>query len=208
MAKVKRVDVCFAISLALTAALALCSLDTDEENRVKAQETQREQTSASAFVPAEMVKTEKVELPETNPPVALYNAPLAEDLQCFIIEQAEANGIDPAIIFAMAYRESTYKTNCIGDGGNSYGLLQVQPRWHYKRMQKLGCTDLLDPFQNVAVGIDYLAEQLDRYDGDIAKALTAYNRGHYAGTVTQYARDVLAKAEELAASTYIKDVKE
>jgi soluble lytic murein transglycosylase-like protein len=50
----------------------------------------------------------------------------------------------------------------------------------------------------VLVGVDFLAELLDRYDGNMAKALVAYNRGHYAGTITQYARDVLAKAEELA----------
>lgn len=133
---------------------------------------------------------------ETEPPVILYDVPLDESLQLHIIETAEDNGIDPAIIFAMAYRESTYRPGAIGDGGNSFGLLQIQPRWHSERMQRLGCPDLLDPFQNVTVGVDYLAELLNRY-GDIAAALTAYNRGHYAGTVTQYAWTVLAKAEEL-----------
>lgn len=64
-------------------------------------------------------------------------------------------------------------------------------------MEKLGCTDLLDPHQNVVVGIDYLAESIRRYDGDVAKALVAYNAGHYNGTVTAYAKSVLEKAEEL-----------
>lgn len=133
---------------------------------------------------------------ETEPQVILYDVPLEEELQLHIISQADEHGIDPAIVMAMAYKESTYRTDAVGDGGNSYGLLQVQPRWHYKRMQKLGCTDLLDPYQNVTVAVDYLAEQIDRY-GDLAKGLTAYNRGSYNGTVTQYAKTVLAYAEQI-----------
>ena len=136
------------------------------------------------------------ETTETEPPVVLYDVPLDCELQLHIISTAEAYGIDPAIIVAMAFRESTYNPNAIGDNGNSYGLLQVQPRWHYDRMQRLNCTDLLDPYQNVIVGTDYLAEQIDRY-GDLAKGLTAYNRGHYSGTITDYAKTIIAMANEL-----------
>lgn len=133
----------------------------------------------------------------TEPQVTLYDVPLDAELQLHIISEAEKVGIDPAIIFAMAERESTYRTDAIGDGGDSLGLLQVQPYWHSGRMEKLGCTDLLDPYQNVTVGIDYLCEQLNRY-GTIEAALTAYNRGHYNGTITEYAYDVISKAEKLA----------
>lgn len=138
----------------------------------------------------------ETEEPTIEPSVTLYDVPLSEELQLHIIETAEAHGIDPVVIFAMAYRESSYKADNIGDGGNSYGLLQVQPKWHKKRMEKLGCTDLLDPYQNVTVAVDYLAEQIARY-GDLTKGLVAYNAGHYKGAVTQYAKNVLATAEEL-----------
>ena len=161
-----------------------------------------ETTQESTEVATEpTVATEPPTVPETTevatePPLVLYDVPLDAELQLHIIEEADKHGIDPAIIIAMAYRESTYNANCIGDGGDSYGLLQVQPKWHKKRMEKLGCDDLLNPYQNVIVGIDYLCEQLSRY-GDIAKALTAYNRGSYDGTVTQYAKNVLASAEQI-----------
>ena len=134
---------------------------------------------------------------ETEPPVMLYDVPLSEDLQLYIIELCDARGIDPAIVMAIIYRESSYRAEVIGDNGNSFGLMQIQPRWNYTRMLKLGCTDLLDPYQNVKVGIDILAEQIYRYDGDIAKAVTAYNWGKFPGEVTQYAKDVLQKAQEL-----------
>lgn len=133
---------------------------------------------------------------EATEPTLLYDVPMDEELQLHIIKTAEANGIDPAIVIAMAWKESTYRSDAIGDGGNSLGLLQIQPRWHGGRMDKLGCGDLLDPYQNVTVGVDYLCELLSKY-GDMGKALTAYNRGHYAGEVTNYAWSVMAKAEEL-----------
>ena len=154
-------------------------------------------TQASTEPNVERVEEQPVEEVEETPSVALYDVPLDEELQLHIIEQAEARGIDPAIIMAMAYRESGFNAEAIGDGGDSYGLLQIQPRWHYARMERLGCADLLDPFQNVTVAVDYLAEQIDRYDGDVAKALVAYNQGHFKETITDYALAVLDMAAEL-----------
>lgn len=126
-----------------------------------------------------------------------FDVPLSEDLQNHIFRLCEEKGIDPAIIVAMIDRESDFDASNIGDNGNSFGLMQIKPRWHSKRMERLGCNDLLDPFQNVTVGVDYLCEQLNRYDGDMAKALVAYNQGSFKGTVTQYAKDVLEKAGDL-----------
>jgi soluble lytic murein transglycosylase-like protein len=71
-------------------------------------------------------------------------------------------------------------------------------------MEELGCTNLFDPFQNVTVGVDYLAELLDRY-GDIGKALTAYNRGSYKGIVTEYAQDIITMASKLEATKYVQN---
>lgn len=122
--------------------------------------------------------------------------PLDKELQNYIINQCHAKGIDPAVIMAMIDRESDYDPSNMGDGGRAYGLMQIHPRWHSERMQRLGCTELLDPYHNVTVGIDYLAELYSKY-GDIAKALTAYNQGSYKGTVTQYAKAVLNTANTM-----------
>lgn len=172
---------------AATSALTVKALDHPAEMPISGSEYREKIDRNSAVV-------QKMEQPE----VKLYDVPLGEDLQIHIIQTCEEHHIDPAIIMAMAYRESGYNAAAIGDNGDSYGLLQIQPRWHYERMQKLGCTDLLDPFQNVTVGVDYLAESLARYDGDMEKALVAYNQGHYNGTVTDYALTVLELAAELA----------
>ena len=72
-------------------------------------------------------------------------------------------------------------------------------------MEKLGAANLYDPKDNVLVGIDILAEKLDKYE-DIEKALIAYNAGdagakkHYfsKGVYSNgYSRAVLKIAEEI-----------
>lgn len=179
--------------------VAVCVLNYCGEPTVEAvAETTQESTEV---VTEPTIATEPPTVPETTtaetePPVVLYDVPLDEELQLHIIREAEKAGIDPAIVFAIAKKESTYNANAVGDGGDSIGLLQVQPYWHSGRMERLGCTDLLDPYQNVTVAVDYLSEQLSRY-GSMEAALTAYNQGHYNGTVTQYAQTVLAYAEQI-----------
>ena len=165
--------------------------------------SERSHTTVQAEVPREVHECPKAETVYIEVPVYVepeevyYDVLLTRELQDHIFAECEKHGIDPAIVIAMCYRESSYDAGAVGDNGRSFGLMQIQRRYHEERMERLGVTDLLDPLQNVTVGIDFLAELLDRYDGDVEKALTAYNRGHYAGTVTQYAVKVLEVAGEL-----------
>lgn len=195
----------FELVLAILAAVALIvgiivaaifcdSLEDQNEAAVAAGVFAVCKAAEETTVPVAEETTVPVVVEETR---TYFDVPLSEDLQNHIFRLCEDKGIDPAIIVAMCYRESTYNANKIGDNGQAFGLMQIWPRWHYLRMLKLDCTNLLDPFQNVTVGVDYLCEQLNRYDGDMAKALTAYNRGSYSGTVTAYARNVLETAEGL-----------
>lgn len=188
------VDAIFLIVLPLVVIGLLINFHVSGKSADAAHEPTTEATTAETAEPTQ--EPTETEPQETTPPVTLYDVPLDAALQLHIISEADKAGIDPAIIMAMAYKESAFNVNSVGDGGDSYGLLQIQPKWHYKRMQKLGCTDLLDPYQNVTVGVDYLCELLSRY-GSIDKALTAYNKGHYSGSITGYAKTVMALAEEM-----------
>ena len=133
----------------------------------------------------------------------LYDVPLSEELQIHVIEECEKRSISPSIVIAMIERESDFRIDLIGDNGDSYGLMQIQPKWHQNRMEKLGCTDLLDPFQNITVGIDYLAELKDE-NPDLYWVLMAYNGGRaYANrkmdsnNYSDYAVKVIKRASEL-----------
>lgn len=132
-----------------------------------------------------------------------FDVPLDHKLQDHIFALCEEKCIDPAIIIAMIDKESKFDIDIIGDKGKSYGLMQIQPRWHKERMEELGVTDLLDPYQNVTVGIDILAELLESGES-LEWALMAYNGGHsYAnrleseGRLSTYASTVIENASEL-----------
>lgn len=142
---------------------------------------------------------------EPAPEITEYweHIPLSCEVQAFIFAECEKRDINPAVIFAMIKRESTYNPDVIGDQGRAFGLMQIQPRWHEKRIEKLGVTDLLDPVQNVTVGIDYLDELLYAGNG-LEWALTYYNAGGKAakqyladGTRIAYIDIVLNEAERI-----------
>lgn len=123
--------------------------------------------------------------------VLMDGVPLDASVQLAIEQMCADRDVDVAVVLAMIERESGYDAAAVGDGGTSFGLMQVRPDCHYDRMERLGVTDLHDGVGNVTVGIDYLDECLDRCGGDYAAALTMYNRGSFDGEVNAYARAVL-----------------
>lgn len=122
-------------------------------------------------------------------PARYFDVPLSVEIQDHIFAVSKEYDIKPSIIIAIIQKESNFDPTVMGDGGNSYGLMQVQPRWHSDRMAKLGVTDLLDPCQNITVAVDYLAECIRLGDGSLDWALMAYNGG------PSYANDLWARNE-------------
>lgn len=132
-----------------------------------------------------------------------FNVPLDYELQDHIFRLCEDYGVDPSIIIAMIWKESTFRMETVGDGGDSLGLMQIQPKWHQERMDRLGVLYLANPYQNVMVGIDYFAELMANGRG-LEWSLMAYNGGYgYAnrkvanGEVSYYASKVIEKAASL-----------
>lgn len=135
--------------------------------------------------------------------VDFFDVSLDTDLQNYIFDLCETRNVDPAIVVAMIDKESKFDSAAVGDGGNSLGLMQIQPRWNSARMNELNCSDLLDPYQNVTVGIDILGDYIDQ-KGSIEWALMAYNGGpSYAnnmwssGQLSEYASYVLNYANNI-----------
>lgn len=147
--------------------------------------------------------------PESTPtptprPWVRYPVPLDDELQKYVVDVCVKYNVAPCVVFAIIGVEThgTYDASAIGDNGNSFGLMQIYRYWHEDRMERLGVTDLLDPYQNVLVGIDLLAELLDIYDLD--GALNYYNSGSttgapgYAYTVQRSAECILEGAMVVA----------
>ena len=114
---------------------------------------------------------------ESEPEIDIYPVNLDADLQRYIIETCEEYMINPSIIIAMCFYESSFNVDAIGDNGEGMGLMGINPRWCWPEMEKLNCPDMRDPYQNVTVGIDIFAQKLAKYDGNTEMALMSYNAG-------------------------------
>lgn len=196
-----RIDIlylCFAI---LAVAVILLAVEVKKLGSVKVVE---QQAAVKGHTLSAMVELPDVKAPE--PPGRTYfDVPLEEELQDYIFDICEEYGVDPELIVSMIFHESNFDSAVIGenDSGYSYGLMQIIPRWNYDRMERLGCLDLLNPYQNVHVGVDLLAEYIEKGYG-IEWALMAYNGGpSYAnrkaaeGVVSGYATRIMDDAKSL-----------
>ena len=114
---------------------------------------------------------------EPEPEIDIYPVNLDANLQKYIIETCEEYTINPSIIIAMCFYESSFNADAIGDNGAGMGLMGINPRWCWPEMEKLNCPDMRDPYQNVTVGIDIFAQKLAKYDWNTEMALMAYNAG-------------------------------
>ena len=112
---------------------------------------------------------------------------------------ARSFGVPRDVLYGIAATESNFDPSVIGDQGQSFGLLQVQ----LATAQAVGFgttpQDLLDPGTNAAAGAAYLAAQLQRFQGNLVAAVSAYNAG--AGGVMSnsgYIQQVATTATEFA----------
>jgi len=97
-----------------------------------------------------------------------------------IRQQAAEKEVDAALIAAVIYSESKFSDATSSAGAR--GLMQITPEAANEIERLSGGTsfkieDLSDPEINIRYGTFLLRELLDRFDGDEAAALAAYNAG-------------------------------
>ena len=94
------------------------------------------------------------------------------DLRALVDREAKKQEISSNLLHAVIEQESG-NLPCAVSSKGAMGLMQLMPA----TAQSLQVKDPFDPGQNVAAGSRFLKSLLDRYKGDLPKALAAYNAG-------------------------------
>jgi soluble lytic murein transglycosylase-like protein len=117
-----------------------------------------------------------VSIPWSAPPVP---APFADcdpvpqpELSKMIDDAAQKTGVDKALVLEVARQESGFKPCAVSVKG-AQGLMQLMP----ETQAQFSVNDPFDPKQSLEGGTKLLKQLLDRYSGDVQKALAAYNAG-------------------------------
>ena len=99
--------------------------------------------------------------------------PLADSEIAPIIESnAKVQQVQPELLRAVIEQESGLRPCAVSSKG-AQGLMQLMPA----TSQDFGVHDPFDVKENVAAGAKYLKQLMDKYNGDLSKALGAYNAG-------------------------------
>jgi soluble lytic murein transglycosylase len=121
-----------------------------------------------------------------------------------IRQQAAEKDLDPSLIAAVIYTESRFRDQTSRAGAT--GLMQLMPSTADYIARKSGGTrfthqDLATPQINIAYGSWYLRYLLDRYNGNTALALAAYNAGE--GKVDSWWQDAADRGENFSVADHI-----
>jgi soluble lytic murein transglycosylase-like protein len=142
---------------------------SEQEASVEKQQTsvRAQRTAAVAQNPSFFVSKQ----PELGPEIARELIP-SEEIRDIVDQGAKLSGLDTDLVRAVVRRESAYNPWATSTKG-AQGLMQLMP----SVQAQFGVTDPYDPKQNVAAGTRLLKQLLDQFDGDLPRALGAYNAG-------------------------------
>ncbi|MFL6726273.1 MAG: lytic transglycosylase domain-containing protein [Sphingomicrobium sp.] len=97
--------------------------------------------------------------------------PVPPQFATALTQAAASANLSPTLLAAVVWQESRWNPSAISPKG-AVGLAQLMPA----TARDLG-VDPADPVANLKGGARYLRSLLDQFDGDVEKALAAYNAG-------------------------------
>jgi hypothetical protein len=98
-----------------------------------------------------------------------------------IYQAARRHSLNPQVVAAVVKAESAFNDRARSPKG-ARGLMQLMPATADRFGVQLA--EIHDPVKNLDAGSRYLRWLIDRFDGDLLRALAAYNAGE--GTVDRY----------------------
>lgn len=97
---------------------------------------------------------------------------VSSNVQDAIIQASNATGVSVPLLARIANQESGFNPSAQSEAGAT-GLFQTMP----ETAAELGINDMTNPYESAMGGAKYLAQNLQKYGGNLTKALAAYNAG-------------------------------
>ncbi|MBR5635531.1 MAG: lytic transglycosylase domain-containing protein [Pseudobutyrivibrio sp.] len=88
------------------------------------------------------------------------------------IEASKRYGVSYDLLTAMAQQESGFNPDAVSRSG-AMGIMQIMP----ETAKELGLKHPYDAYENIMAGAKYIAQKLQEFNGNVDKALAAYNAG-------------------------------
>ena len=99
-------------------------------------------------------------------------------VEAAIVRESRRNGLDPLLVAAVIQIESHFNPYAVSSVG-ACGLMQLMPptaQW-VAGEDDIRPAYLFNPMLNIELGTTYLAQLMKSFDGDLNRALIAYNAG-------------------------------
>lgn len=137
-------------------------------------------------------------------------AAYARPHRALVQQLAASELVEEELIYAVMLKESTFDPRVVSNA-DAIGLMQLLPGTGKMVGKELGLTvtreTLLDPQDNIRLGVRLLKQLLKRYDGQLALAAAAYNAGaHRVDEWLARAAKAPAKAKALALDRFVEDI--
>lgn len=110
--------------------------------------------------------------------------------------EADVNGLSERLLMAMAQKESSFRTDAVGNG--PIGIMQIMPST--AKLYGISKDELYDAHTNISFGAKYIGDKI-KYYGSETTALSAYNQGGAAisrgSYTTRYANNIQGAEDSL-----------
>jgi len=160
------------VELQMQRALLKAFHTTDQDELVSPLSTMPLTGMDALAIPMDASKIEQIR-PQSD------NKTTTSDFNAYIDQASRTYGVDKDLIRSVIRAESDFDPQATSSKG-AMGLMQLMP----DTARDLGVKDAYDPEENIMAGTRYLKSLLDRYEGDVTRALAAYNWGM--GNVERY----------------------
>lgn len=111
----------------------------------------------------------------------VYKLRYPTEYEEFVLKYSNMYDVDEYLVYSIIRSESNYTKDAVSKKG-AIGLMQIMPdtgMWVAEKLEIENFTseDLFDTEKNIMIGVWYFKYLLDKFNGEVSLAVTAYNAG-------------------------------